>query len=263
VALVIAIVVAVVQPASADSYNGDTTTHTTVSGTQTDDGGAAFVDSVIGRRGRESHRGTGSGITCTYRSLNVGESTGDDFAEGMTVLRICVDSAGAVTGTDLVTLAARSPRAQALLAVGRAVAAVSIDLPVADSSPADHVTIPNIATWFWVTNKEPFTATASEGGVAATVRAQFAGATFDAGGQSVTCADGGRAYDLKLPDDRQSSHCVIRFVPPARHIDVDVTATWHLTWTATNGESGDLGDVERTATIPLDVHELHTVIRNR
>ncbi len=253
-------------PVTAETFDDNGTT--TVTGAQTDDGGAAFVDSIIGRHGRAAHHGSSSGVTCADHSVSTTSPLGElgpiatDLVEGMNVWRVCTDSSGSVISAEFLTIGPRNPRALALLAVQRAIAAISVELPVADSSPANHVTVPNIATWFWVSNTDPDSSTAAVGGVAATVRSTFRGASFEAGDRSVRCADGGHPYDLNLADDRQTSACVIRFAPPNHHIDVDVTATWHLSWTATNGEAGDLGDVERTSAIPLDIHELHTVIRN-
>lgn len=267
----VAVLLASATPASAEfGQEPDNTNTTTVSGAATDDGGAAFVDSLIGRKGRTAHhRGSGSRIVCEYSQIDsssplggLGES-GVDLVEGMSVWRICRDAAGSVVSGEIITIGPVNPRALALLAVERAIADLSVELPVAESSPANHLTVPNIDTWFWVTNTAPESASATAGTVSATVHSTFTGARFESDGQSVQCAGGGQPYDLAQPDDRQHSACVIRFGPPQRHVDVDVTATWHLTWTATNGQIGDLGDVERTATIPLEIHELHSVIRNR
>ena len=80
-------------------------------------------------------------------------------------------------------------------------------------------------------------------------------------GVVVTCTGPPKAFDPAVPVRDQTTACHHRFAAPTRDLTIDTTATWRLTWSATNGTTGDLGTIDRTTTTPYRVQEKETVIR--
>jgi hypothetical protein len=114
-----------------------------------------------------------------------------------------------------------------------------------------------LQTWLWVDEAtwRPFTATASAGGLSATVTATPVGTEWEMGdGTTVTCDGPGTPY---TGDDERTDCGHVYQVDSAGEpdgvYDAAVTIVWSVTWTASNGEGGDLGAVERTTRFPVDV----------
>jgi hypothetical protein len=66
---------------------------------------------------------------------------------------------------------------------------------------------------------------------------------------------------MHLAPEAQHTDCSHTYSAVTGHLTASATASWHVTYSATNGQSGDLGVVARTATLPIDVRELVTNIR--
>lgn len=249
--------------------------------------GSVSSQGGIARSGRTAHRGGGARtISCTYRrsvSNTTHGQAGDDVANphalepGIILWRTCVNVAtGASLGTNIYTTTAPTPGAPAAIDVtgqliDAAMANIDIDLPEPHFSPPG-TTLPNIDTWLWINDQAQQTASASAAGVTITVTAKVVNTTHEvmpspnAGITSrddhhrIVCTSVGVAYSPER--DESTNGCRYRFSAPTRDLTVETTATWHASWAATNGTSGDLGTIERTTTTPYRVQEKHTVIRH-
>lgn len=255
-------------PISASADWGRTDGATGAGGTLTDTGGSTNAWGIAGS-GRQAHRGGGaSDVVCRYYRVSADIGVGvpaDDALPGETVVRVCEDRATGRTvsaPTFVVVPEAGNPTTVAAL-VDQAMANLDVDLPDPRTSPGAGRTLANLDTWFWVTGTDVQRRSASAGGLTATVTSRLVDVAFDLGDEGeLHCADGGTAYDAAKRSRDQRSTCTHAFGAPTRHVDVDVTATWRISWSATNGAGGDLGTVSRTSTLPLDVSAKTTVIRD-
>jgi hypothetical protein len=119
----------------------------------------------------------------------------------------------------------------------------------------------NIPVWLWVTDWATESASASAGGVTATVVAVPQRVRWDMGnGDATTCDGPGTAYDTRRRDDEQRTSCSYSYWAKAGDFTVTAVESWHLTYSATNGQTGDLGVLDRTATMVEHVHQLVTSI---
>lgn len=275
-----------VSPAAAESpYSGGPTT--TTSGSRTESGAQASVgtgsQTVIPTSGRSAHRGRGAAsVTCEFRAVDVTNPLGSggeagnphEVAAGTHMWRSCFDAVSGrrVEGPTLYTstgpAAGAAPDVMARL-VESALANVDVDLPEPRFSPPTE-TIPNFETWLWVDGVTVRTASASAGGVTVSVRAEPTRSRFEVAavagvpsvddGVVVTCTGTPPRFDPGR--GRQRTTCSHRFAAPTRDLTVDVTTTWALRWSASTGEGGDLGTIDRTATVPYRVQVKETVIRS-
>jgi hypothetical protein len=128
--------------------------------------------------------------------------------------------------------------------------------------PRTATQIVGIPTWFWVDPEDwhPLSATASVLGLSATVTAEPTKTTWKLGdGTTVTCNGPGTPYDPTIDDAAQHSDCVHAYQHDG-DVDAVVAITWHVTWTASNGASGDLGNLERGTGFPVTIEQRQAVI---
>lgn len=143
---------------------------------------------------------------------------------------------------------------------------LSVPLPAVVTWPGNGGTsLVNLQVWLHVGNWSPLTASAGAGGLAATVAATPVRMEWDMGEDSVTCSDAGAALDLSIPPDQQHTDCSYTY----RHssgaqadgsFHGTGTIVWHLRWSATNGQGGDLGEISRTAAFSLRVEESQALV---
>lgn len=257
-------------PAAADAR------HTGAQGASTANGGSVAAYG-ISSSGTVTHRGGGaSSIYCEIFRAGGTVGAGVTFGfgepaigavEGDVVIQQCYDRA---TGTQagaprIITIGpAAAPVVSVQDLVALAMAQLDVEAPAMGISPDGGATLPHIDTWYWMTNTSSQSRSASAAGITATVTSTLDRLEVDAGSDgTATCPDGGTAYTSSAPARNQSSNCVINFNGPSRTATVVGTAVWHVTWSATTGESGDLGTVSRSTSIDVDVQELATVIRSQ
>ena len=140
--------------------------------------------------------------------------------------------------------------------------------PEVATSPPGRAIV-NLETWLWITDPGPVSATASIPGLSATVTATVSSTTWrfgraaasDTGVVTVVCegvgapwtpADGDRpapcGHTFASPTDRAIGH------------PVEVSVTWDLAWSATNGASGTLDPISsNSAVFDLPVDEIQTI----
>lgn len=114
--------------------------------------------------------------------------------------------------------------------------------------PAGSAGLVNLPVWLHVENWQPVSASASAGALTATVEATPVRAEWDMDEGVEVCSSAGSVYDPVAKPDPKSSSCSYTYrqssgVRPDDTYHATVTVTWHLRWSATNGEGGDLGEV--------------------
>ena len=131
--------------------------------------------------------------------------------------------------------------------------------------PVDHEFV-NVESFFGVQESPAVTATATAGGVSATVVATPVSLVLQTGSKvagdttvvrcglwgSTTASVGGCSWTPRFP----SVSKVTGTDDYAYHGSVSVV--WHVTWSSTDGMGGDLGDVNSTSGLLLQVREIQT-----
>lgn len=190
----------------------------------------------------------------------VGEVVTDTSAleAGTQVWRICRNS----TNGDLVvsTIFAWDPARPSTLAPTAAELAqvamnqVSLSAPrIRTWPPTGSVSVVGVPVWLHVEDWAPVSASATAGGLTATVQATPVRATWQMDDGSVTCSDAGTVYDPASRVDPGSSSCSFTYLHssgsrPGQAFHSTVTVVWHLRWFANDGQGGDLGELASPAT---------------
>lgn len=148
---------------------------------------------------------------------------------------------------------------------------------VVTSPPRGAVLPVGLPVWFWATNGQALSETASVPGVSVTVdatvvsmsleveepdgRVRSGGGSGEGRSRSVTVAcDGvGEVYDPARKDPWAASGCSRVFDWPGE-VTVTASVTWNLAWSSTTGAAGTLDPVTRTSTFTLDLVELQAVV---
>ncbi|MDP9420261.1 MAG: hypothetical protein M3P53_08975 [Actinomycetota bacterium] len=237
--------------------------------------GASTPDAPEGRRARpRAHRH--SAISCAYHDPAAAKlpGIGNTFPratpgpEGGTFVRICMAPDGTEVTNRVVELPPRPP----LAPTPRRLAEEALDytpLPLPDpiTSPDDWSTIVNFPTWLAVADWSPATAEAAVSGLATTVVAAPLRAVWDMGdGTEVVCAGPGRRYDFSVPDDEQSTDCSHIYRVSSAGMgrgdtyEASVTVVYRVTWSATDGSGGDLGELPVTRRFPMEVGEVQALV---
>ncbi|MDP9440645.1 MAG: hypothetical protein M3P34_00360 [Actinomycetota bacterium] len=227
------------------------------------------------RRGRpRPHRH--SSVRCSYHDPAAPKlpGTGNTFPratpgpEGGTFVRICM----APDGTEVTNRVIEVPPRPAPTPTPRRLAEEALDytplpLPEPITSPDDWSTIVNFSTWLAVADWSPATAEAAVSGLATTVVATPLRAVWDMGdGTQVVCAGPGRRYDFSVPDDEQRTDCFHTYrtssagAGPDDAYEASVTVVYQVTWSATDGSGGDLGELPVTRRFPMEVGEVQALV---
>lgn len=220
-----------------------------------------------------NHTGGGA-VTCRSERLTEAETLvyvngiAADFAspqdgDGAWYRRRCTTADGTIVSADIVwrpTAISASALASDAWDVSR------IPLPDIHLNPGEErEQVVNVAAWLWVDAWSPVSASASAGGITVTVTATPSHVEWDMGdGAIVTCAGPGTPYDEHRPADEQSTDCSHTYTrssasQPDERYRLEATSFWHVTWSSTNGQTGDLGVVGRTSSIRVRVAEIQAV----
>ena len=139
--------------------------------------------------------------------------------------------------------------------------------PVVAFSPPIDKMIVNFETWLGVTPQQSVSATAAIPGLTATVTAQPTSIEWTTGTQVsgdtnlVTCqpwgstnsAAGGCAWTPKYPSVPEVTGAAdLRY-------HGNVAVVWHVSWQASNGAGGALGDLRTTTPVAMTVQEIQTI----
>jgi hypothetical protein len=137
---------------------------------------------------------------------------------------------------------------------------------VAFSPPIDKMIV-NFETWLGVTPQQPVTATAAIPGLSATVTAEPTSIEWTTGSRvtgdttKITCepwgstgsSQGGCAWTPAYPSiGKVTGTTDLRY-------HGTVTIVWKVSWQATNGAGGSLGDLRTTTPVAMTVQEIQTI----
>lgn len=230
------------------------------------------------RRGGRGGGGSGPAWECTYHEPTAGSGAipGADrdhvatVEVGRSYWLICRENGNEVYA-QVITWDPRNPFGS--IAAGERAAEearnqIAIANPEIHTAPGlDRPQLVGLATWLWVTDPwVPRTASASLGGVTATVTATPSQITWSPGDGSPTlrCDGPGTVFDEHHPDRPSScAHTYQRRSTvdgPDGAFALTATITYTVEWRATNGQAGPLDPITRTATVPVTVHEAQAVI---
>jgi len=243
-------------------------------------GGAWTNGEDVGAGAHDGGGGSGSGhtgggaVTCHSERLTEAETTiyingiaagfvPPQDGDGAWYRRRCTTADGTIVSADIVwrpTVISPSALASDAWDVSR------IPLPDIHLNPGEErEQVVNVATWMWVDDWAPVSASATAGAVTVTVTASPSHVEWDMGdGAVVTCFGPGTPYDENRPADQQSTDCSHTYTrssasqPDARY-RLEATSFWHVTWTSSDGQAGDLGVVGRTSSIRVRVAEIQAV----
>jgi hypothetical protein len=141
--------------------------------------------------------------------------------------------------------------------------------PVPDLSPPT-IGYVNVETWLATNDPGPQTATATIPGLSVTATATIASTTWTTGddGDNIVCDGVGVAWTPGTPGtaDDEAAPCGHTYtahgdaVYDSDPFTITVAHTWHVTWQASNGATGDLGTITGpTTTITYEVREIQTI----
>ena len=137
---------------------------------------------------------------------------------------------------------------------------------VAFSPPVDKMIV-NFETWLGVTPSAPIAATAAIPGLSATVTATATAIEWTTGSQvdgdttTISCLPWGStefAADGCTWTPAYPSVAKVTGTTDQRYHGT-VTIVWQVTWTASNGATGALGDLRTTTPIEMGVQEIQTI----
>jgi hypothetical protein len=242
---------------------------------------AIAVSAPSGELAVWSRRGGGSGPrwTCGYFQLENGSSSGFSIAvdygsgpqqpvPGEIYALICRDEQGELVYSWFGVYDPADPFA-GLFAGERAaeLALERLDLsdPIVQTNPPTNQLV-GLPSWFWIdTPWTPVEVSAGVSAVTATVTARPRVVDWDFGdGARMSCAGPGTPYDPdRTPDSSGACTHVFEhpsFDEPGGVRAVTATVTYSVSWSATDGGAGDLGEVTRASTVLVRVLEVQAVI---
>lgn len=278
--LPLALVVGLATPSGADGQNAG--------GTTTPDGGQVVVvvpGSNTGGYSNTGYKGGGGGasnIECKFFDVtaNVGavlpgigsQVTDTSTLEtGAYIWLVCRDvTSGDITFENIFPWDPANPPVLAPSAeVLAQMAANGMVLPkpgVHTWPPSGGAGLVNLPVWLHVDNWSTISASATAGGLTATVEATPVRAEWNMDDGSVTCTDAGPAYDAVSHPDPGSSTCSYTY-RRSSGVRADLTfhnkavVVWHLKWSATNGQGGDLGELSSpVAGFDLQIEESQALV---
>lgn len=144
--------------------------------------------------------------------------------------------------------------------------AVTIPQPGVETNPklgSSGATLVGWDTWVWATDETPakVTATATAGPVSATVTAVSDGLRLSAPDSAPNCHGFGTTWSEGAAEG--SSNCTIEFTRSSAHLGgitpLDISVAYSVSFTATDGASGDLGAVTTSTTVNIPVAEAQTI----
>ena len=134
------------------------------------------------------------------------------------------------------------------------------------SPPVDRMVV-NFESWLGVTPRPPVTATATIPGLSATVTAtpttiEWSTGTKVAGDtETISCALWGSAQSAEDGCAWTPAYPSVAKVTGTndRRYHGAVTIVWQVSWQATNGATGDLGELRTTTPVRMGVQEIQTI----
>jgi hypothetical protein len=199
---------------------------------------------------------------------------------------MCVDTGGqprSVTLVDPVTgevtdtfepvaaaggVAAAAPTIASATLAQFAKAGLVLPQPAVRLNP-DGDQIVQLPSWLWVdpAQWQPRSATATAGPVSATVTAEPQRVTWNMGtGDTVVCDGPGRVYAPRFAETPEASDCTYTYRrssagQPGASYRVTATIEWAVTWSGSDGDGGDLGELTTSAVDDVRVAEVQALLQ--
>ena len=142
----------------------------------------------------------------------------------------------------------------------------NIPLPsIRTSPPVGRDQLVNLPTWMWVEDWNARRATATEGPLTVTVVATPRSVTWRMGDGALVVCGPGTPWNSGLREEQQSTDCSHTYTrssanQPGLLYQARATMTWDVTWSATNGESGSLGQANRSVDFTMRVAEGQAIV---
>ena len=150
-----------------------------------------------------------------------------------------------------------------------AVEAAAIPAPSVETNPrittddgVEGAAVVGVDTWVWAASGTPshVEVRATAGSTSVTVAADAGGLSLSAPRARTRCTGWGEPWREGTSREGDSD-CVVVFTRSAARVPLTVSATYDITWTSTNGQSGTLDALTTTTTIDLPVAEIQTINR--
>ena len=148
-----------------------------------------------------------------------------------------------------------------------ALEAAAIPAPSVETNPrittddgVEGAAVVGVDTWVWAASGTPshVEVRATAGSTSVSVSADAGGLSLSAPGARTRCTGWGIPWQEGVSAEGDSD-CVVVFTRSAAHVPLTVSATYDITWTSTNGQSGTLDALTTTTTLDLPVAEIQTI----
>lgn len=148
-------------------------------------------------------------------------------------------------------------------------ASMTLPLPgIGTAPPLGKPRFVNMPSWMWIDADgwEPVSATASVGAGSVTVVASPERVVWETGdGQQVVCEGSGTVYSPAVFREEGSPDCGHTYTslpPGGAGAEVDLVAVWEwsVSWSTSTGGGGELEGLSTSATEPVAVSEIHSVV---
>ena len=151
--------------------------------------------------------------------------------------------------------------------VRAALEAAAIPAPSVETNPrittddgVEGAAVVGVDTWVWAASDTPshVEVRATAGSTSVSVSADAGGLSLSAPRARTRCTGWGIPWQEGASREGDSD-CVVVFTRSAAHVPLTVSATYDITWTSTNGQSGTLDALTTTTTLDLPVAEIQTI----
>ena len=271
-------IIAFVLPAVSLWVSPPVAAESSTSGVITDGSPEAVV--VVGSSGVIASWWGGSGARWTCRYFPIGAPFADvalgshspngvDPVEGIAYVLNCDDENGRLVSSRFVVYSPADPLGGVAVverAVTEARRRLELGPPVPRFNPPASQLV-GLPTWLWVENLWfQQSATASVGGVSATVHAVPVGVDWDTGDGSRVLCDRGVPYDRARSARSQSSACTHVFQRSSADqrsgtYRMRATQRWVAWWSSSTGGGGSLGMLSRSTESDIRVIEMQALVR--
>jgi hypothetical protein len=271
-------IIAFVLPAVSLWVSPPVAAESSTSGVITDGSPEAVV--VVGSSGVIASWWGGSGARWTCRYFPIGAPFADvalgshspngvDPVEGIAYVLNCDDENGRLVSSRFVVYSPADPLGGVAVverAVTEARRRLELGPPVPRFNPPASQLV-GLPTWLWVENLWfQQSATASVGGVSATVHAVPVGVDWDTGDGSRVLCDRGVPYDRARSARSQSSACTHVFQRSSADqrsgtYRMRATQRWVAWWSSSTGGGGSLGMLSRGTESDIRVIEMQALVR--
>ncbi|MDE3721441.1 hypothetical protein PWG71_08570 [Nocardiopsis sp. N85] len=254
-----AVIVVLPQQAAADGFFADSVCsdggcHVTA---RTPGRDPAVADSPAGRGG--AGEGGQSGLACVMPDTEFAQSGAEGPLEAPPSMARCESTGGTV----------RVPVFDPVVLAEQARAVMRLPEPDIGVTPTpDKLRFVNIPQWMWVaeTDWAPVSATASVSAGSVTVLATPQRVVWDTGdGHEVVCTGPGTVFSRMTYRQTGSPDCGHTYTAlpsggAGARVDLVAVWEWEVSWSASDGRSGDLEALTTTAMVAVPVSEIHAVV---